>query len=304
MSEFDIDKVRKLDGGLLLIFRELVERRNAKEVAARLGLSPSAISHSLSRLRELFEDPLFVRKPHGLEPTARALALQVPVRQLLASAEQLLGARREFEPATTTRLFTVAAPEYFTAQVAAPLVQHFAQHAPSLFVYYQHIPPTDAVAQIRRGEVDFGIGRFEEPLPTGLVREPLYEDSFCVVARRGHPRIRGRLSKSRYAAEGHVLAGALSEVTSEEQRSVPEMPNGVVVGSWITALTIAAETDSLATCHRRLAERMATLLGIQVLAPPFEPYVFEVSLVRRDDPDPGTAWVLEQVRTIVGASVS
>ena len=304
MSEFDAGKIRKLDGSLLLIFEALVELRNAKEAAARLGLSPSAISHALSRLRDLFDDALFVRRPHGLEPTARALALQGKVKELLSCAESLLDTERDFDPATTSRLFTVAAPEHVTAQIAGPLVKSWNRRAPALFVYYKHLPPGDAIRDIRRGELDFGIGRFEDQLPVGLVKERLYDDSFCVVARRGHPRVRGSLSKAQYEAEAHALAGAPSEVTSEERTTYPKMRSGVIVGGWTTALTIAAETDSLVTCHRRLAERLARLLKLQVLDPPYRPYVFTVSVVRRDDRDRGVAWVLEQFRETVAGGAS
>ncbi|MBS0410897.1 MAG: LysR family transcriptional regulator, partial [Proteobacteria bacterium] len=75
MAEFDLNKIRRLDGTLLLVMRELLRRRQAQAAAARLGLSASAVSHALGRLRDLFEDPLFIRRPHGLEPTRRALEL-------------------------------------------------------------------------------------------------------------------------------------------------------------------------------------------------------------------------------------
>jgi len=299
MTEFDRNRIRKLDGSLLLIFESLVELRRASEVAARLGLSPSAISHALARLRDLFDDTLFVRRPHGLAPTARALELRAGVRELLSCAETLLDTRRDFDPARASRLFTVAVPEHLTAQIAAPLVKSWRRRAPSLLLYYRHLPPGKAIRDIRRGDLDFGIGRFEEEVPPGLVKEPLYEDSFCVVARRGHPRIRGRVSRAQYAAEGHALAGAPSEVTAAERKTYPRAPGGAIVGGWTTALVIAAETDSLVTCHRRVAERLAGLLKLQVLEPPFEPYVFTVSSVRRQDHDGGVAWALEQVREVV-----
>ncbi len=297
-----MEKIKKLDGSLLLIFRELVEVRNAKEVAARLGLSPSAISHSLSRLRDLFDDPLFVRQSHGLEPTVHALALQSQVKALLAQAEQLLDVPRSFDPAAAKRVFTIAAPEYMTAQIAAPLIKRWKRHAPSLFVYYKHLASSDTITDIRRGEIDIGIGRFEDDLPTGLVCEPLYKDSFCVVARRNHPRIKGTLSQAQYEAEGHALAASFSEVTLKESTSIPKMPSGAVVGSWTTALLIAAETDSLVTCHRRLAERLAKVLRLQVLDLPYRPYSFTVSVVRREDQDAGVGWVLDELRELVASS--
>ncbi len=83
MADFDQLKIRRLDGGLLLIFRELLVHKRASEVSRRLGLSQSAISHALTRLRDLFGDPLFIRKSHGFEPTRRAQELRPRIEALL-----------------------------------------------------------------------------------------------------------------------------------------------------------------------------------------------------------------------------
>ena len=71
----DVSHIRQIDGTLLLVFQELLRERRATAAAARLGLTQSGISHALNRLRLLFGDELFLRRPHGLEPTARALAM-------------------------------------------------------------------------------------------------------------------------------------------------------------------------------------------------------------------------------------
>ena len=92
MNDFDQTQIRKRDGGLLLIFRELLLRRRASEVAQHLGLSPSAISHALARLRDLFGQPLFIRRAHGLEPTQRALDLAPRIEALLALMGETLSA--------------------------------------------------------------------------------------------------------------------------------------------------------------------------------------------------------------------
>ena len=72
MSDIDNDDIRRLDGGLLLVFQTLSRTRQTTATAVRLGLSQSAVSQALGRLRDIYADPLFLRRPHGLEPTARA----------------------------------------------------------------------------------------------------------------------------------------------------------------------------------------------------------------------------------------
>ncbi|HIG43137.1 MAG: LysR substrate-binding domain-containing protein [bacterium] len=299
MSEFNISKLRRLDGSLLLILHELIDCRNAKQVADRLSLSQSAISHALTRLRALFDDPLFIRKPHGLEPTTRALAMQSQLKEFLSNAEKLLNVQTDFIPASSRRLFSVAAPEYFTSLVASALVNHWKKVAPSMSVYYSQMPSTESIEDIRRGRLDLAIGRPEESLPSGLVQEVLYKDVYCVVARKKHPRIQRKMSNQQYQNESHVLASARSEVTTSESNIYPRMPSGIVVQNWMTAMSIVAESDCLATCHRKMAERFSGALGLQVLDPPFEPDVFTVSVVRRQSPDDGVRWLLGQIADVV-----
>src|SRR6185437_8973237 len=129
MSDFDVNKIRRLDGGLLLVLRELLRTRRASAVAARLGLSPSAISHSLNRLREVFDDPLFIRRPHGFEPTRRAEELGPQVDALLELAQRTLSRDAGFDPASSRRFFRFAAPEFVTALIGAELINRLRDRA-------------------------------------------------------------------------------------------------------------------------------------------------------------------------------
>src|SRR6185436_4683712 len=99
MSDIDSNKLRRLDGGLLLVFRELLRTRRASLTAERLGLSQPAISHALGRLRDLFDDPLFIRRPHGFEPTRRALDLGPQIERLIGLADEALSPNAGFDPA-------------------------------------------------------------------------------------------------------------------------------------------------------------------------------------------------------------
>src|SRR5260370_65069 len=122
MSDFDLNQIRRLDGGLLLVFRELLRTRRAGAVAQRLGLSPSAISHALNRLRDLFDDPLFIRRPHGFEPTRRAEELGPQVDALIELTGRTLTRDAGFDPLSSTRNFRFAAPEFVTALIGAALI--------------------------------------------------------------------------------------------------------------------------------------------------------------------------------------
>ena len=120
MSDIDANKIRQLDGSLLLVLRELLRLRRTTAVAHKLGLSQSAVSHALSRLRELFGDALFVRKPYGLEPTRHALELAPRVDALLHAMNDAVGLHDSFAARTTERGFRIAAPDHLTTLIAPP----------------------------------------------------------------------------------------------------------------------------------------------------------------------------------------
>lgn len=301
MSEFDFDDIRRLDGGLLLVFRELLRRGRASEVATHLGLSPSAVSHALARLRDLYNDPLFIRRPHGLQPTRRALELGPRIEALIEMAGATLTRPGGFDPYQSDRRFILSAPEFVTALIGGPLLTSFAMAAPQASFVAASLGPEVALEGLRRGDVDLAIGRFPEARP-GIERLPLYEDQHCVVARRGHPRIKGAIDAETWSREGVILATSPGEVGDDILLPSPAAVRVLaMVPRWLTALALVSSTDALASCPRRLAERQAGVLGLQVIKAPFEDHLWEVSAMRRaGQDDGGVDWLIEQVRSAVG----
>lgn len=296
MSDFDFNQVRRLDGGLLLVFRELLRRRRASEVARRLGLTPSAVSHALTRLRDLFEDPLFIRRPHGLEPTRRALELGPRIEALIEMAGQTLSPQEAFDPARSSRRFRIACAEFVTALIGGRVIEAMRREAPGVSFIADNPSQRPAADALRRGEIDLAIGRFGA-LPPGVVAEPLFSDRYCVVARKDHPRFRGEIGGDDYVNAGHIFAHSQSETGDDPPT---EMAMIAAVPGWLTALGLVAVTDGIATCSERLARRHADRLGLQILKVPFEMWSFDIQSVRRADPDLGVDWFLKLVRAAVG----
>lgn len=309
MNDIDKNNIRRLDGGTLLIFRELLLRRRASDVAVSLGLSQSAISHALARLRDLFGDPLFIRKSHGLEPTERALDLGPHVDALIELAGALLSPEGAFNPFSSTRCFRIAAPDYIVSMIGGALAHAFAEQAPRAAFSSRRLLVGPALAALRRGEVDIALGQFGV-LPPQLEGRVLYEDSYCVVARKRHPRIKGRIDPESYAEVGHIFVGDpamaqqdgalydMGEVV-EAYGTVPDrqsVATRAYVSHWETALLTVSMSDMLADCPRRFAERFAGKLGLQILDPPYEAARFPVLAVRRAGiPDLGVDWLSYEI---------
>ena len=308
MSDIDNDDIRRLDGGLLLVFRELCRRGRTTAVAAHLGLSQSAVSHALSRLRDVFGDPLFLRRPHGLEPTPRAQALAPRIEALIEAMGAAIRPDQAFDPARSGRWFNVAATEYADEAIAARLAARLHGIRGVVFTL-QFSRGYLALEDLRRGRVDLVLGRFEA-LPAGLTGEALFEDRYCVVARRGHPTIQGRISIAQWRDAGHVWVAAVSArddvigpaVGEDPMPSAAEAAAVALAPRWETALAIVAASDAIASGPRRFAEERAERLGLQVLAPPATPFPpWTVSMVRRTGADAGLDWFCGEVRSAATA---
>jgi DNA-binding transcriptional LysR family regulator len=306
MSDIDLDDIRRIDGGLLLVFRELCRRGQATAVAAHLGLSQSAVSHALGRLRDIFGDPLFLRRPHGLEPTARAAALAPRIEALIEMMGAALQPEPGFDPSRSSRWFRLAATEYAAEAIAARLTGRMRAAAPQAGFVLQFARGYVALDALRRGQLDLVLGRFDT-LPTGFVGEVLFEDRYCVVARRGHPTIRGEIDVQAWRTTGHVFAGANSASDNVIGPAIGEDPMPgpddvvatAIVPRWETALAMVAQSDAIATGPRWLAEQHAERLGLQVLAPPADAPPWTVSVVRREGADAGLDWFCEAVKVAV-----
>jgi len=298
MSDININDIRKLDGNLLLVFRELVRTRRTTETARRLGLSQSAVSHTLTRLRGLFGDPLFIRKSHGLEPTSRAIELAPRIEQLIGTAAAALGADTQFDPARSDRRFRIAAAEYVTALIGGPLVETFTREAPGASFTVDYLLGETSLDSLRRGEVDLVLGQFIK-LPPGVEATTLYSDRFCIVARKKHPRLKRRVDVRAFSRLPNIFVGRSGEtgITDATLPSPRQVRTVALVPRWLTALTMVSTTDAVATCPRRFAERQAPVMGLQIIDADFAGPRFKVSAVRRlGEADPGISWLLDVIR--------
>ncbi|HLI67910.1 MAG TPA: LysR substrate-binding domain-containing protein [Caulobacteraceae bacterium] len=309
MSEFDQLQVRKLDGGLLLVFRELLARRRASEVAAQLGLSPSAISHALGRLRDLFGEQLFVRRSHGLEPTQRALELAPKIEALIELIGQTVSTEQGFDPASARRRFRIACQGSIASLIGGHLTGTFRRFAPGCAFSIRPAMFDRALRAVRRGEVDVALGAFRQ-IPQGLAAAPLFEDDYVVIARKGHPQADGAIDMAAYALGGHIFVGdpdgALTDETPVDRETIEGTYGGMpgpgevwthaYVSQWETAMLLVSTTNAMADCPRSLARRFAGPLGLQVLEPPFGRFRFTVQAVRRANAaDPGLDWFMGRV---------
>src|SRR5262245_29076638 len=122
----------KADLNLFVLFEAVLHEQHVGRAADRLNLTPSAVSHGLGRLRRLLNDPLFLKTPKGVVPTARAAQLSAPIAEVLARARSVVGAAEPFDPVHSTRRFTVGAPDAASAVFLMPLLSELRRCAPGV----------------------------------------------------------------------------------------------------------------------------------------------------------------------------
>lgn len=294
-------KLRRLDFTLLLVFHHLLKLRKSTEVAEQLGLSQSAISHALARLRDIFGDPLFIRLPDGLRPNSTALSLEPHVNTLIALAADIMDRNSRFDPATSTRLFRIGTIDFVSALLAPLLLEHFARHAPDARFAMRFISGSAALETARSGSVDLLVGRYDT-LPPDFSSLHLSDEGYSVVSRRNCAHLRDGLTLDRYVAADHMLVSFSGDLYGSADQALSRLGKArrvvASVPSFLTALATAGQSDVITTVPARLARQYRNAFNLDIFETPFPISPFQLSIVshRRTDTDQGLKWLKSVIR--------
>jgi DNA-binding transcriptional LysR family regulator len=303
MSDLSTSELRRLDLTLLLVFLGLLRHRKALDVAVELGLTQSAISQALKRLRDIFDDELFLRRPHGMEPTATALALEGPVAAAVDTLRGALGSARAFDPATATGLLRVAALDAEQAVLVPPLAARLRRQASGITLSVLPLGRGAAMEALSEGRADLALG-FVWDVPEAISGETLYHETFLVAGRPDALPDAPALSLEAYCAADHVLiapGGDLRGIVDDRLEAMGRSRR-IVLGlpAFLPALAAVASSGALVTLPARVARTFAAGFGLVTTAPPLEVRSFPVSVFwhRRNDADPRTRWIRQQLAAI------
>ncbi|MBA7930927.1 LysR family transcriptional regulator [Klebsiella sp. RHBSTW-00215] len=287
--------IRNLDLNLLKTLDALLDERSVTRAAARLSLTQPAVSGMLTRLREAFNDPLFIRAPHGMVPTLRAQALASPVKQLLTDAEALLQPA-VFEPLNAYFTWTIAATDYALKAVIVPFIAALKPLAPGIRVRIIPESPATLFAQTERGEVDIAL-LTPHSTPPDLHSRALYQEEYVCLMRADHPQAAAPLTLDLFCELEHVLVswqgdsfrGVTDDALAAQGRS---RRVGLSVSSFLVLPEVLAVSDMIAVVPRRLA-KMAS--GMKISPPPLAIPGFTKSMAwhERSHRDPAQQWLRE-----------
>lgn len=287
------------DLNLLVVFEAVFAERHVGNAAARLHLTSSAVSHGLGRLRELLADPLFLRVPKGVVPTQRALELAPAVADILARVRGVLGSVVPFDPTTSTRRFTLGAPDAVAAVLLPPLLRLLAREAPRVDLSLHHLLPQDGVAELDAGKADLVIVPLDE-VPARFSQKVVAEEEFVIAARVGHSFLKAP-SLRRYCALRHMLVSISGDssgyVDQELAKKGLSRRVALSVPNFMLALAALRDSDLIAAVPRSLLATHASTFGLgSVKAPlPLQRWPLRAMASHAAMTDPGTAWLFSAV---------
>lgn len=293
MSEID---VRAINLNLLPALEALLVEGSVSAAARRVHVSQSAMSHSLSRLRELFGDPLLAPLGRGLTPTQRAIQLRSALPAALEQLRLALALPEPFDPRTSTRVFRIATVDYFELTTLPDVLTYLGKHAPSVRLEIDRFTPA-SVPSLVHGDVDLAlIGAMQPIAPSGLRRAAVYRDPFAVIARKGHPAIKRRLDLATYVALGHVLVSVEGRRDGAVDRALAR--HGATrrvtlrVPHFMSAPLAVRTSDLICTIASSVAQSARELFGLRVLEPPIELPAAQVVALwsQRHDGDAAQRW--------------
>lgn len=285
--------IKTIDLNLLKALDALLDERNVTRAAMRLSLTQPAMSGMLTRLRESFDDPLFVRSQRGIVPTQRALDLAMPIKNVLAEISALL-MPAEFDPLNATMTLTIAATDYALQAIAVPFLLELKKRAPHIRVALLPIENQQLQIQLERGEIDLAL---LTPLnsPPDLHARRLYDEDYVCVMRSDHPAAQQPLTLDQFCNLEHALfsytGGGFIGVTDEALARIGRTRQVMLsVKSFLVMANIIRASDMIAVVPKRLVDNLEGL-AIQPTPLPVTGFTKIAAWHERTHQDPAHRWI-------------
>jgi DNA-binding transcriptional LysR family regulator len=291
--------VAEVDLNLLVALQRLFETGSVTAAARSMGLTQSAMSRVLGRLRATFGDPLFVRTAGGLAATPRAEALKPLLAEALARVDAVIAGPSRFDPRTSARQFTIATADY-GLWVLKPMVAVLRREAPNVSLRF--VAQTgDWEAPLASGEWDLCWAPRRKEASAAIIWNRLFTEEFAFVVRRGHPATRSRLTLDRFLQLDHVAIAPGGKPGNHVDETLARLGRqrrvAVTVLSFLVVPALVAASDVGAVLPRRIAASASELVTLDL---PFALTGFEISQAwhERMRHDEGHAWFRQRLRAL------
>jgi DNA-binding transcriptional LysR family regulator len=286
--------LRCIDLNLLVILKVLVEEGNATRAAEKIGVSQSAISHALRRLRMTFNDELLIRTPEGMTPTAYAASLAHAIGGSLRQIEEAIQSGRKFDPATTDRKFSMRVSDYAAVYFLPRLCREMRRLAPYAQLEVQHFDKKDHEQRIAKDEVQIRLAmNFRQEGESYSTR--LLDDRFVVIMNAAHPAADGAMDLTRYLSLHHLKISVAGVGTNAIDEALAAMglarKIAMTVPSWLEMRQVIETTDLVAVVpHHWLAAKEFKSFRAAALPLPHISLAIDLVWHPKDETDPAHTW--------------
>ncbi|MDT3722408.1 LysR family transcriptional regulator [Pseudomonas oryzihabitans] len=297
-----------VDLNLLKTFLAIWEHRSLTIAAERLHLSQPAVSHALRRLRDVFNDPLFVRTLTAMEPTDAAIRLFGPIEHALVTIQGALMMTSRFDPATATRTFRLSMSDMSQLYVLPRLMERLASQAPNIALEVQPLPIDQLATALRQGDVDVAVGYLMDPSEDCLYQN-LLDDEFICLLRKDHPLQTAELSLDQLRVLRYVQVS--SNVTGHGQTADNAFRTAglhrdiaLKVPNFTIAPEIVATTELALILPRAIAQQVNRNQAYRLLRLPIELPTISVGIYchSRFAADTGIAWLRDRLVELFSAA--
>ncbi len=294
--------LNRLDLNLLHVFDTIYREGSLTRAAKALHLTQPAVSHSLSRLRDHFDDPLFTRQGNQMIPTPLARRFLESMRPGLNQIQGAVNQFHAFDPATQRKTYSLGLRDILESTFLPQLMERLMPY-PELEVVSQRVARRDMETQLAAGKLDFAVDVLL-PVSNQTSHQLLRQDRLVVVARSDHPLTKGPLKMEDYLAAKHVLVSSRTEGPGIEDFELSRL--GVQrdirlrCQHYFAACRVAEGTDLLLTMPETYARILTERANLTLMDPPAQLPSIDVHLYwhKAYEKEPALIWFREQLRGI------
>jgi DNA-binding transcriptional LysR family regulator len=274
----------------------LARNSNLGDAAEEIGLTQSAASHALARLREELQDPIFIRTSDGMRPTPYGMRLAASVRDALEALRGSLERHPEFEPATSTRTFNVIMSDVSQMLYLPRLLARLSADAPGVSLRVHALPSKAPHLVLEAGEADIAVGAFSK-LIAGCRQKRLYREHYVCVVRRDHPQFLNGMTVQAFCSVPQALVDPRGYVHERLDRWLAQQKVSrtvkLHVPHFLSLPLVIVRSDLLAVMASRVAETYAQTLPLKILLPPVKLPTYDPRLFwhERFHRDPANRWL-------------
>lgn len=290
----------KYDLNLLRAFDAIYTERNVSRAAGKLFLSQSALSAQLTRLRELFNDPLFIRQRHGVMPTEKAVHLHSAIVPLIEELDEVVQGEQEFTPAVSSMQFTIAGNDYFEYLVLPLLIARLAKLAPHITIAMQPLTQDVRETGAMSGKTQLVFGRLAYP-PDNLVMKDVMTEHFSCLVSENHSWLENTLTLEEFNQLDHVVVKPATRLKTGLFKELAEHGITRQVRCEVTHFqyvpALIEQSNLIATLPTRICQAFTRTNQVRILPPPIAlpGFPFQIGWHKRYQNDSAHTWLRNQI---------